>query len=130
MATFANLVGFSLPKDAAEDSFDFLPWLKGEAKCSPRTLMVHNTKARDYAVRSGDWLLVDARSGYGQVAPPKWNEKHGQGPDDGQPIELYNLKEDIAQRHNLASKFPERVTELQALLKKIREQGHSAPRLD
>jgi hypothetical protein len=42
-------------------------------------------------------------------------------------VELYNLKDDIGQRHNLAAGHPEKVTELQALLKKIRDQGQSAP---
>ena len=79
--------------------------------------------------RSGDWLLVDAKSGAARQAPPAWVKKHNQPPDDGQPVELYNLRDDIGQRHNLAAKHPERVSELQALLKKLREQGHSAPRL-
>ena len=42
---------------------------------------------------------------------------------------LYNLREDIGQRNNLAEKQPEKVKELQALLNKIRDQGYSAPRL-
>ena len=39
------------------------------------------------------------------------------------------LVEDIGQRNNLAAEHPERVAELQNLLKQIREQGYSAPRL-
>ena len=49
--------------------------------------------------------------------------------DDDQPAELFNLVEDIGQRNNLAAEHPERVVELQSLLKQIREQGYSAPRL-
>ena len=63
MATFAALVNFDLPKNAAEDSHNFQPWLKGETKTPPRSTMVHNTNAKDYAIRDGDWLLVDAKSG-------------------------------------------------------------------
>ena len=74
---------------------------------------------------------MDAKSGYtSRAAPKEWNAKHKQPADDKQPVELYNLKEDIQQRHNLANKHPERVVAMQALLKKIREQGHSAPRLE
>jgi hypothetical protein len=40
------------------------------------------------------------------------------------------LKEDPEQKFNLAAEQPERVSELQALLRKIWEQGHYAPRLD
>jgi arylsulfatase A len=130
MATFAALGNFDLPKNAAEDSFNFAPWLKGETKTPPRSTMVHNTNAKDYAIRDGDWLLVDAKSGAARRATPAWDKKHHQPPDDDLPVELYNLKDDIGQRHNLAAGHPEKVAELQALLKKVRDQGHSSPRLD
>ena len=60
---------------------------------------------------------------------PAWEKKHKYPADDDQPVELYNLKSDIGQRHNVAKEYPQRVAALQALLKKIREQGYSAPRL-
>ena len=131
IATFAALLKFDLPRNAAEDSFNFLPWLKGEAKTPPRTMAVHNTNAKQYAIRDGDWLLVNAKSGHtSRQPPPAWTLKHNQPPDDDQPVELYNLKDDIGQRHNLAAKHPDKVTRLSALLKKIQDQGHSAPRLE
>lgn len=130
VATFADLVGYELPENSAEDSHDFLPYLKGEAKAGPRTSIVHNTKANHYAIREGDWLLVDAENGYLRKAPKEWNEKHNVPADDGQAVELYNLKDDIGQRKNLAAEHPDKVAAMQGLLKKLREQGHSAPRLD
>lgn len=131
MATLAGMVNFDLPSNTAEDSYDFQSWLKDGTKAPPRSTMIHNTNTRDYAVRDGDWLLVDAKSGYASKQPsPAWNKKHQQDPDDKQPVELYNLKDDIAQKHNLAAENSDKVAELQSLLKKIRDQGHSAPRLD
>jgi arylsulfatase A len=130
MATFAAMVKFDLPRNAAEDSFNFLPYLKRESTTPPRTLMVHNTYAKQYAVRHGDWLLVDHQTGYQRMPPKAWVEKHQQPPDDDQLVELYNMKEDPGQRYNLAAEHPERIKELQALLRKLRGQGHSAPRLD
>jgi arylsulfatase A len=131
MATFAALVNFNLPRDSAEDSFNFELWLKGETKTPPRSTIVHNTNAKDYAIRDGDWLLVDAKSGYASHKPSlAWNKKHQKGPDDNQAVELYNLNDDIGQRHNLAAEHPEKVAQLQALLKNIRDQGHSSPRLN
>lgn len=114
MATFASLTGYELPRNAAEDSFDFLPYLRGETATGPRTAMVHNTNANAYAVRDGDWVLVNVKPG-----APK-----------NPTAELYNLQEDIAQTNNLASQHPGRVQALQALLDKLHSQGHSAPRLD
>lgn len=128
MATLAAQLDFDLPKDAAEDSHDLLPLLRGEVK-SVRSVHVHNTKEDQYAIRSGDWLLVDAKTGYVSGLNKSWEAKRGYPADDAQNVELYNLREDIGQKKNLASRQPERVAELQALLKQIREQGHSAPRL-
>lgn len=129
MATLASHLGFELPTNAAEDSHDFLPFLKGESTNPPRTTMVHNTFKDIYAIREGDWVLVDAKSGAYRPPSETWREKHQVPAYDGQPAGLYNLRKDISQRNNLAKEHPEKVAALRALLKKIREQGHSAPRL-
>ncbi|BDS07971.1 arylsulfatase [Oceaniferula spumae] len=129
MATLASVVGFDLPeKNAAEDSHDLLPLLKGEAQ-SVRSSHVHNTRANQYAIRHGDWVLINGKNGYQSGRNAEWEKKHGYEADDKQPVELYNLKEDISQKHNIADKHPEKVKELTDLLKRIREQGYSAPRL-
>lgn len=131
MATLAALLNFDLPRNAAEDSFNFLPWLKGESRTPPRSTVVYNTNPRNYAVRDGEWLLVNAPSGYTSRRPtPTWNSKHQQPLDDAQPVQLFNLKEDPGQRHNLAAEQPDKVARLKVLLKKLQDQGHSAPRLE
>ncbi len=130
MATFAALVGYELPRNAAEDSHDFLAYLRGEVEAGPRMAIVHNTNKDQYALRDGDWLLIDGESGYtSKSAPAEWHRKHGYADDDGLPEELYHLKEDPGQRHNLAAKYPDRVKAMQVQLGKIRKQGYSAPRL-
>jgi hypothetical protein len=40
------------------------------------------------------------------------------------------MKNDEGQRTNVISEHPEKAAQLKALLKHIREQGHSAPRLN
>jgi arylsulfatase A len=74
-------------------------------------------------------LLIDTRTGYVSGADKEWEARHGYKSGDTSPGELYNLKTDLSQKHNVAAEHPEKVAELKALLKKIREQGHSAPRL-
>jgi arylsulfatase A len=128
MATLASVVRHDLPADAAEDSHDLLPLLKGEAE-SVRSTHVHNTNANGYAIRHGDWVLIDAKDGYVSARNAAWEARRGYLPDNQAPVELYNLKTDLAQKHDVAAAHPEKVAELQALLRKIREQGHSAPRL-
>ncbi len=128
MATLANALQFDLPDDAAEDSHDLMPLLQN-ANASVRTTHVHNTRANQYAIRDGDWLLINAKDGYVSSRNKEWEAKHDYPADDHQSVELYNLADDIGQRNNVAAKFPDRVTKMQALLKQIRSQGHSAPRL-
>ena len=94
-----------------------------------RTSHIHNTNPNSYAIRDGNWLLIDGRTGYVSKVGADWEERHGYPPDDKAAVELYDLSIDLAQKKNLAAEHPDRVARLQALLKKIREQGHSAPRL-
>ena len=128
MATFAAALGYKLPDDAAEDSHNLLPILKGQT-CSVRTTHIHNTRSESYAIRNGDWLLVFSKDGYMSGRNKAWEAKRNYPADDKLPVELYNLRDDLSQKHNLAAKHPEKVKELQALLSQIRKQGHSAPRL-
>lgn len=128
MATFAGALDYALPDDAAEDSHDLMPLLKGNGK-QVRTTHIHNTHAGAYAIRDGDWVLIDAANGYHSGRNQKWEEKHGYPADDGAKEELYQIREDIGQRRNLSAKFPEKVAEMKKLLQKIQEQGYSAPRL-
>ena len=126
-ATFASYLGFELPDDAAEDSHDLLAYLKGEAD-SPRTSHVHNTFNSAWAVRDGDWLLVNAKTGiHSKRGVADWELRH-KYPSDNHPVELYNLKDDLSQRNNLATEKPEKVKAMQTLLKKIRDDGRSRPK--
>ena len=129
MATFASALNIALPENAAEDSHDLLPLLRGMTE-SVRTTHVHNTFENQYGIRDGDWLLIDAKDGYRSGRNKEWEARHNYPADDDQAVELFNLKEDIGQRHNLAAEHPDKVAELQTLLKKIQDQGHSAPRLE
>ncbi|MEY3607825.1 MAG: Arylsulfatase, partial [Verrucomicrobiota bacterium] len=128
MATLAGIAGYDLPPNSAEDSHDLLPLLRGET-APVRTAHVHNTNANGYAIRAGDWVLILARDGYVSTRDRAWESRHKYSADDTAEVELYNLRVDLAQRHNVATAHPARVAELTALLQQLRAQGHSAPRL-
>ena len=53
MATLAAYLGFELPKDAAEDSHDLLPLIRGEVD-KVRDSHVHNTRDKSWAIRHGE----------------------------------------------------------------------------
>ncbi|WP_205619028.1 sulfatase family protein [Rubritalea marina] len=130
MATLAKVIDFQLPNhNAAEDSYDQSAVLSDPNQII-RTEHVHNTFDRAFAMRQGDWVLIESQSGYHSKCPPTWEAKRSYPKDDEQAIELYNLKKDLSQMQNIASEHPEKVEQLQKRLKRIREQGFSAPRLN
>ena len=128
MATFAEALDFELPKDAAEDSVSLLPVLRDPSR-SVRSTYVHCSHREEFAIRHRDWILILAGDGYVSSRNGEWESKRNYPADDTGPVELYNLADDIGQRTNLASRYPEKVREMKGLLTKIRKQGHSAPRL-
>ncbi len=121
MATAAELVGFSLTRDAGEDSCSMLPVLLGRKLDKPvREAIVHHSIDGHFAIRQGVWKLIPVR-GSGGFTPPKLHD-----PKPGEPPgELFNLAEDPTEEHNLYLEKPEVVARLSALLEKYRRQGHS-----
>ena len=129
MATLASVVGYDLPeKNAAEDSHDLLPLLKGEVK-SIRTSHIHNTFDHTWAFREGNWVLVTGKSGHHSRVTKEWLKKHDYPKVESKQPRLFNLREDIGQRNDLAAKHPEKVKAMETSLARIRAQGYSAPRL-
>ncbi len=128
MGTLAAIVGYDLPADAAEDSHNLLPLLKRGAT-GIRTSHVHNTAKDHYAIRSGDWVLVDASNGYRSRRNRNWESKHGYKPDDSPSGQLFNLSTDIGQQTNVIAEHPKVASHLRSLLTSMRDQGHTAPRL-
>jgi len=120
-ATVATIVGEEIPAGSAEDSYSQLALLKGEAS-SVRETLVHNTNPEGYAVRHGDWVLIAAKTGAVSKVPPWFDAANGYT-NNGLPGELYNLREDLAQKHNLYAQQPEKVKELTLLLEQIRTKG-------
>ena len=115
-ATLASALGLPIPKNSAEDSIDQLSlWTGGEGR---RTALVHNTNANHYALRSGDWLLVDAPTGAISKVPAWFDERFGYKKNT-QKGELYNLQDDHSQKKNLFDQNPQKVSELQTLLHQI-----------
>jgi arylsulfatase A len=129
MASFAALVDYKLPNDAAEDSYDIRAALFGQKRSRPiRQATVHHSYNNEYGLRQGDWVLVESANGGGGAAEPAWwRERHGIKKDD-QPAALYHIKEDLAETKNLYAQYPDRVKEMHALLEKYKTEDRSVPR--
>ncbi len=120
-ATIANVVGATIPEGSAEDSYDQLAMIQGE-KPSARDTLVHNTNANGYALRHGDWVLIAAKTGAVSKVPDWFNEANGYSMND-HAGELYNLRDDLSQKHNLYASEPDRVKELSERLQQLREKS-------
>jgi arylsulfatase A len=59
----------------------------------------------------------------------EWLKKHDYPKTESKQARLFNLREDIGQRNDLAAKHPEKVKAMETSLARIRAQGYSAPRL-
>lgn len=117
-ASLAALTGEKLAPNDAPDSFDILSALLGKSPVGRDHLVEH---ARILSLIKGNFKYIEP--GKGPRINKNTNTELG---IDLQP-QLYNLKNDLGEKHNIASENPEIVKELAALLKKIRDDGHTRP---
>ncbi len=126
-ATFAHLIGYGLKPDEAIDSYDLGGLLEGKTYDQPlRKATVQNTYEKAFALRQGDWLLIDAKTGEHSQSPEWFNAQRGYAEDDTEGL-LYNLKDDLAQHNNLYAAHPEKVEEMKALLDRYKAGEGCAP---
>ena len=104
--TFAKLAGVSPPVDRTIDGKDISPLLFGHPNAvTPHDRFFYQQGGQLAGVRSGSWKLL-VRGGA-----------------------LYNLKDDLGEKHNVANSNPEVVKRLQAMLSDFRAdiKEHSRP---
>ena len=116
LATFAELLGTRLPDNAGEDSVSLMPLLKGGDQ-PVRGNAVSASIGGVPALRSGNWKYIPAPGSGG------W----GKGGDPSQPVQLYDLADDLGETKNLAATMPEKVAEMKTLLEKLITDGRSTP---
>lgn len=113
VATVAELTGFGVPDEAAEDSFSILPALLGTGPCAPRPAMVNDTGGHydlvgDFALRQGNWKLI--------IEAPRQNRP-------AEVRHLYDLGNDLAEERNVIDQHPEVAVRLERLLCRIKACG-------
>lgn len=100
--TLLQLAGLELKPQQHRDGFSFVPLLKGESVSREQPLFwhyphYHGAGATPHgAIRDGDWKLIE------------WFE-------DG-ALELYNIPQDLSEKHDLAAEQPAQVKVLHAKL--------------
>ena len=106
--TILDIAGVKPKPNQIIDGIDLVPFLKGETKKVHDAIFCHfphSVKATKNiaatSVRKDDWKLI---------------KFYADNPDQSDRYELYNLKEDIEEKNNLAEKFPEKVKQLDKLI--------------
>ena len=124
MATCAQIMGAELNANEAEDSVSILPLLQGKTGSPVRDFAVHHSCNGKFAIRKGDWVLIDSPSG-GDNDEPDWFREKREYKPHGFPSELFNLNMDISERKNCYGAQPEIVEELAAILSQVKGTSHS-----
>jgi arylsulfatase A-like enzyme len=107
LPTAADVAG--VPAPPGLDGISMLPTLLGEAQTNRHEFLYWEFHERGFqqAVRMGDWKAV-------RLQP-------------GQPLELYNLKADLGEKHNVADQNPDVVVKIEQYLKTARTDSAAWP---
>lgn len=114
LSSLASLVG---SKVRTKDSENLIDVFTGKSAKGRKELVLEATSKT--AFRKGDWAMIPPYKGYavnGEVNIETGNNKEYQ---------LYNLKEDISQEHNLAKSNPKKLKEMITSFEKIRGKVNS-----
>lgn len=129
LASFAALTKQTVPAGSAQDSQNMLQPLLGRSTTGRESLV---EEATVLAIVEGQWKLVDRSQRPGVHTKPEvggLTEKStqqfwGQRAYPTAPLELYDLKADPYELHNLASEHPEIVQRLREKLQQVRASTH------
>jgi len=106
--TMLEMAGLPLKPKQHTDGVSLVPLLTGKGKLKRKAIYWHyphyhgSGNRPSGAVRAGDYKLIE------------WYEDKS--------IELYNLRNDISEKHNLAKKMPDKMEELRRMLHSWRRQ--------
>lgn len=114
MASIASLVGIEKPNTDSENMLDVLMGKSDEGR---KDLVIEATSRTAY--RSGDWAMIPPYNGKAVI--PNVNIEVGNSAE----YQLYNLKDDISQKNNLATSNPEKLAELKAAFEAIRGNANA-----
>jgi arylsulfatase A len=115
-ATISKALGMEIPSGEAEDSIDQTRLLFGEE--SARSELVHNTNPNGYALRQGDWIFIQAKTG-AVSKEPRWYQEANGYIEETNEVSLYNLSEDPSQKNNLAESNAEQLAKMKERLGEI-----------
>ncbi len=123
MATMADILGYELPADAAEDSYSMLPIITGDQSAYDRESIIHHSANGYFAIRKDRWKLNVCAGSGGWSHPTEQEAEEMELPW----FQLYDLDDDPDEDNNIANDHPAIVSELKELLYRHIIEGRSTP---
>lgn len=109
LASLGQLLNIDIPKGQAVDSKALMKALLGKTSKGRKYLI---TTSQTFAIQKGDYKYIRPSKG---AAYNRWVDiELGNSPQE----QLYNLKKDPEEQHNIAKEYPKIVKELKQLLEK------------
>jgi arylsulfatase A-like enzyme len=106
--TILDMLGLPIPQEVNLDGVSIVPLLLGEDKLDRKAIFWHFPHYSNHgmqspggAIRCGDYKLLEYY--------------------ENNTVQLFNLKTDIGEQHDLSGSEPEKVNELRSMLHKWRE---------
>jgi len=131
-STFADVAGHKMISSEAADSYSLLPLITGNGNYKRKYILHHSSDGK-FAIRKGDWVLIEDGLGDSnhkftkhEFPAMEYYNKDNYIIPHYQPIgQLYNLKDDEQERHNLYSEHPNLVKELYEYIQKATRGYHT-----
>jgi len=115
-STIADILNINKKPRQGLDSKTFLPYLINPNKDKTEHTIVHHSVRGEFAIRKGDWKLIDCYGSGGWSPASPSNQK------DKSKVQLYNMRKDSLEQTNVAVQYPEIVNELKLELETIKKK--------
>lgn len=113
LPTIAHLIDYELPQERIIDGKNIWPLMSGESGAkSPHEAFYFYWGAGLHAVRSGDWKLHLPHDYRSMTGPPGRDGQPAGYTQANTELALYNLREDVGEKYNIAEQHPEIVEQL------------------
>ena len=112
-ATVADLLGHP---SKALDSFSLMDQLCNSDTKPDINPVIHHSSAGHFAIRYGDWKMIEKRGSGGFTPPSKLLTPPGETPE-----RLFNLKQDPSESVDLSQKFPNQLQKMKQKLDSIKQ---------
>ena len=111
-ATIAELL--NTPSKAL-DSYSLLGQLTDSDSLNEVSPIIHHSSLGHFAIRYGDWKMIEKRGSGGFTPPTNLPTPHGERPE-----RLFILKDDPSENNNISYKFPKKLEQLKKQLDSIK----------